>query len=182
MASKASLDFVKVVATSLNTAVAAGVGGGSYLQDKGKTETIKQTGTAIEFVANQLDVAIGLVEEYSKAGKGKPPTQALASLLAIKLLSFGDFAPQESIQCGTALVSLGLGLGPKVAAIGTGVGALPAGVLLLTDLYATYVDCKGPATKAVKEGTSLIDKGKNAIGVFAAKLDAEIYKLYGVPK
>jgi len=173
MASDRSKKFVQAVARSLEATAAAGTAGGSYMQDKGATRQEKITGSAIEFVSNQLDVSIELVETVGK--KGKPSKGALFSLLAQKGLAFGDFAPADSVQCMSALVSLGLSLGRMAAAAPTGAGAVWAGALLLTDVYATYVDCKDPFSRTT-------EAGMNQMGQFLFRLEREIYNLYGVPR
>src|SRR4051812_3474176 len=127
MSSARSKTFVKAVAKSLEGSAAAGTVAGSYMQDKGKTKETKITGTAIEFVASQLDVALELIEDGGKMDKA-----ALYSLLLEKGLAFGDFMPSDSVQCMSALVSLGLGLGRLAAAAPTGAGALWAGAMLLS--------------------------------------------------
>ena len=141
------------------------------MQDKATTKGEKDSGTAIEFVASQLDVALELIET---AGK-KADKAALYSLLLKKGLAFGDFIPSDSIQCMSALVSLGLGLGRLAMSAPTGVGAVWAGAMLLTDVYATYVDCKAPFNKAT-------NAGMNSLNLFFLELENSIYELYGIPR
>lgn len=173
MSSDRSKKFVQAVAKSLEATAAGGTVGGSYLQDQGKTPQEKISGTAIEFVAAQLDVALGLIENAGKSGKVNKAE--LYSLLLKKGLAFGDFIPKDSVQCMSALVSLGLGLGRMAAAAPTGVGAVWAGAMLLSDVYATYVDCKDPFNKATNAGL-------NRLGRFTLELEDSIYKLYGIPR
>ena len=173
MSSERSKKFVQAVAKSLEAAAAAGTAGGSYMQDKGTTTKVKISGTAVEFVAAQLDVALGLIETAGK--KGKVDKAALYSLLLKKGLAFGDFIPSDSVQCISALVSLGLGLGRLAAAAPTGAGAVWAGAVLLSDVYATHVDCKAPFNKAT-------NAGMNSLSRFMLGLENEIYRLYGVPR
>ncbi len=168
-ASQQSKKFVQAIAKSLEAVPAAGTAGGTYMQDQGSTETIKVSGAAVEFIAAQLDVAVALIED---AGKKGPQSKAmLYSLLAQKGLAFGDFIPEDSVQCMSALVSLGLSLGRLAATAPTGVAALWPAALLLSDVYATYVDCKSPFNKATSAGM-------NSLSRFMHNIETEIYRAY----
>lgn len=173
MSSNRSKAFVQAVAKSLEASFAAGTVVGSHMQDKGTTTNTKISGAAVEFVATQLDVTLELIEHVGK--EGKVDKAMLYSLLLEKGLAFADFIPSDSVQCMGALMSLGLGLGRLAATIPTGAGAVWAGAMLLTDVYATYVDCKDPFNKATKEGM-------NEINRFFLGLENEIYRQYGVPR
>lgn len=173
MASARSRNFVQAVKKSLEATAAAGTAGGSYMQDQGTTKDTKITGTAVEFVANQLDVAIELVEASGK--KGRLDKATLNLLLLKKGLAFGDLIPVDSVQCMSALVSLGIGLGRFAVLAPTGAGAVWQGAILLSDFYATYVDCKDPFNKTT-------EAGMNQMNRFMFQLENEIYQLYGVPR
>lgn len=149
----------------------ASTAGGSYMQEKGQpiqNKNLVAQGTALEFFGGQVDVACSLVELAAKDSRRITPLE-VTSVLAQKTLSIGDFAPQEVVQCGAALGSLGITAFTTLAvsAETVGVGGYFLGANLLAETYAAKVDCS-----TVMNTT--FNNVNNGLSSFQARLDYEI--------
>ena len=172
MATEAATKLATTILNAVEVSAAVGTAGGSYMQESNQSQIIQQGGTAIEFLASQIDAAAALLEET--AGKGPPSKARLAMILAQKGLAVSDF--HEKTQCGGALASVGISIALTVGSAPTGPGGwILAGASLLSDLYAAEVDCRKSVNKVGKK----IDEAENAIARFIGRMEYEIIQKYG---
>lgn len=168
MASAAATKLATKILDTIKATSAVGTAGGSYMQESHQSRTVQGGGTAIEFLAGQIDAAAALVEET--AGKGPPSKFRLGLILVQKGVAVADF--NEKTQCAGALASVGISIVLTVGSAPTGPGGwILAGASLLSDLYAAEVDCGSPVRKTIGEA-------EGAISRFVTQMEREIINLY----
>ena len=175
MASKEAVALATKILATVQMTSAVGTAGGSYMQESHQSRVIQNSGTAIEFLASQLDASAALIQET--AGKGPPSKSRLAMILVQKGLAVGDF--NDRTQCGAALASVGISIALTVGSVPTGPGGwLLAGASLLSDLYAAEVDCGSPVRNGAASASNAFDEFTNSLGRFVAQMEREIINLY----
>ena len=178
MASKEAMTLSTKIILSVKLTAAVATTGGSYAQEKTQPKNIQLGGTAVEFLAGQIDVAAAFVEEMTK--KGQPPSKKmLGMILTTKLLGVGDFS--DKYQCEAAIGSLTLAIAMTIGSAPTGPGGwIVAGANLLSELYAADVDCGwGIREKTVSAANKAVTDTQNSLARFLGRMEYEIVSLYG---